>query len=330
MNLLIALIASRIPIPRVVVGQFISCMNSAYKLVRNKYLWTSDEIAVLSASLLLSKPRDCYPKGSVSPRDFTIYFIATSKDLAVLPLAIEHAIKSLVFHRVKSVEIYAPDEDLAFMRRNLKFDNMQIEIKSENTFFSFDRLSLHFNTIFPSRGAWCSQQILKMHAVRNSETGFALVVDADTILLRPRPWIDAEGKTMLTPTLEFHKPYYTTLQALGVPLRTPRLSFVPHHMSYDVKRFREIIKRFGLDSIDRTMSKLAFLNDPDERSPFCIDFELYGQLEYQSRGTDFKLYRWANLSISHNTFLRIKNKRALLKILGFFFNSLSVHNRTQL
>ena len=58
---------------------------------------------------------------------------------------------------------------------------------------------------------WVLAQYLKIWTVATSESEGVLVLDADTLLLSPRIFLDRSGKQILTPSVEFHRTYYAFL-----------------------------------------------------------------------------------------------------------------------
>ena len=278
-------------------------------------------------SIRLSKPRDAEIPPTAEFREFTIIFVATSKDLAILPYAIRFALNSLRSFNVKKVQVYVPDQDIELVKNSTNSALPFVEICSENFFFPFIQLTSYFESTYPERGAWCSQQFLKLQAVANCETNYALIVDADTLLLRERPWVNEEGETLLNPSLEYHHPYYSALRDIGLELRDPHLSFVPHHMVYHVETLRKLLIKHQIQNIDELKLTMKKLKTTDKRSPFCVDYEIYGQEEYSSRGSSVKLMRWANFWIKPKTFHTLQKWPMVIEWLSFFFNSISIHKR---
>jgi len=326
-NLIVALLSSRIPIPIFLIDTVFRFLNKSSFLLNGRALWNRTEYNALIAAIGLTKLGDHQIISAPNPHSFTLIFVATSKDISVLPTSLTCAVDALRNHSLHEIVIYVPDRDIEALSSSLKSISEKVQVKSENSFFPFSEISTHFNSIFEGRGNWCVQQILKVHAVMNCKTEYAMVVDADTLLLRERPWVDVHGRTLLNPSLEYHVPYYDVLQKIGVQLRKPALSFVPHHMVYDVFLFNRYLQEFRIQTIEDLKSKFDFLNSSFGFSPFCIDYELYGQREYQQRGETLILTRWANISISSTLFRVLQKFPIVRNLLKVFFNSISIHNR---
>jgi hypothetical protein len=327
-NFLVALISSRLPVPKFMLKFLLRSVNAIFKMFKGRNLWSPQEFYALYSALALTNSTDRKIDCSTQNDEFTILFVATSKDFVLLPEAIKNAINSMEDFDIKEVKVYVPDSDIGLARALIPevFSSL-IEVRSENHFFNFKLLSDYFSKTFPGRGNWCCQQILKLYSVLNCQTKFALVVDADTMLLRKRPWVNADGNTILMPSLEYHLPYYLFLRLLGLEIRTPLLSFVPHHMAYRVATLKDILTKFSLSNLDDYKSNLTSYANPEKISPFCIDYELYGQSEYGTRGAKTNLVRWANLGINIRFFLLLQKYPSLWRMTRYFFNSISVHLR---
>jgi hypothetical protein len=168
--------------------------------------------------------------------------------------------------------------------------------------------------------------LLKVEFIRNSSSSYCLIVDADTILLNPRPWIDESLRIGLTPTDELVLDYHQFLISIGVISEPPIVSFVPHHMFYDVESFKCLMGGIGFHdpiSILETMDKHI---DKSSASPLSIDYELYGQWMLAKKPDEINLIKWSNLGISRSRAERILNSNVLIRFLGIFYNSISFHD----
>jgi hypothetical protein len=330
LNVPVALLASRLPIPLRVSTGTLYFLNHAHRVIRGTKLWSSREFNSIRNSLVATLPTDRLLTPTSEVCSFTIIFVASSKDFHVLPFSISYAVKSLRKHLVKEVLIYVPEKDITFAQGLFsdEYHGVKVNVQSENSIFQFEETSAYFSKIFPGRGPWCSQQVLKLLAVKKVETEYALVVDADTILLNQRPWVRDDGNSLLIPSLEYHAQYYYVLRKIGLRLREPSVSFVSHHMAYRVSNVRSLLSELSIASVEDIISRLDFLDESMGPSPFCIDFELYGQSEYLTQRKHQDLGRWANISLSYKWFNTIMKRQFLVRILKLLFNSVSVHARS--
>ena len=109
----------------------------------------------------------------------------------------------------------------------------------------------------------------------------------------------------------------------------PDFSFVPHHMFYVVEEFKKMHLAIGNFSPTQFAQKIKEVSSPNTQSPFCIDYEMYGQYLYANYREKVALGRWANIQISRYWFSKFSKFRIwkLVKlILGLLFNSVSIHS----
>ncbi len=96
---------------------------------------------------------------------------------------------------------------------------------------------------FPRAAGWYFQQLLKYAwSFQNTGNGYFLIWDADTILLRPLSFFDAEGRVIMTQATEYHAPYFATFEKLfGFPAPY-EFSFISQHQMIDKSRLQEMLK----------------------------------------------------------------------------------------
>jgi hypothetical protein len=179
---------------------------------------------------------------------------------------------------------------------------------------------------FGSRANWIYQQLLKVEFISRSVNHYCLIVDADTILLKPRLWLDQDWKIGLTPTDEENPDYHQFLMVMEVISHSPTTSFVPHHMFYDVESFRLLMSTIGFHDpksvvalIDKNMNKLS-------ASPVSIDYELYGQWMLTQNPNKVNLIKWSNIGVPKSKAAMILKRRIFLSFIGIFYNSISFHD----
>jgi hypothetical protein len=131
------------------------------------------------------------------------------------------------------------------------------------------------------------------------------------------------------PTLEYTSEYYEVLIKLGAISEFPDFSFVPHHMFYVVEEFKKMHAAIGDFSPTQFAEKIKEVSSPHTESPFCIDYELYGQYLYANSREKVALGRWANIGISRywfSTFSKFRVWKLVELILALLFNSISLHS----
>jgi hypothetical protein len=132
--------------------------------------------------------------------------------------------------------------------------------------------------LFGDRAGWMVQQLIKLSAPEIASSTHAFVIDADTILLRPRTFCDGK-RALLLASCEFNVPYYNSLVSLlPNPGRLPKVSFVAHHMWFEMRVLRQLrldIENHTAYSWKEAILRLACRMHPDR--PMFSEYELYGQ-----------------------------------------------------
>jgi len=94
------------------------------------------------------------------------------------------------------------------------------------------------------RWPWYFQQILKLGAADIVETDYYLIVDADTVFLKPVSFFNGKGKPFYAPASEYHRTYFETFrQILGFHAQR-EYSFTVHHMVYNRHLVKEMREKF--------------------------------------------------------------------------------------
>jgi len=241
--------------------------------------------------------------GDIYP-EIEVLFVTTKKDFEILPYAIMAAQKSVSHHSGSSTSLVVPDSEFQDARLLVASLPGDIRVLPESEFFSLDQMR-KIREHFRSRSGWVIQQLLKVEFVTKSKKMGVLVVDSDTILLESRVWLDSQGRQLLTPTWEWHKPYYEFLEQAGFEKGSLTQSFVPHHMLMQPIYMREARKFVGWEDFETLIDYLVSRGRNDIQSPFCIEFELYAQFLLQKHPNKVEISKWANIGIS-----RTKNELA--------------------
>jgi len=264
-------------------------------------------------------------KSGLHERSIELVVVSTSKDFDILPDSVNYARKALVPYKIDGTRVIVPIRDISPLRHlETKFDS-PIQIIDETTLISRSQFQ-KLTDAFGERDTWVLQQLLKVQAVLKSTSDAVLILDSDTVLLRPRPWFSNSGKQILMPTMEYNPPYYQFLKKLNISESVPEFSFISHHMLMQPKILIHILESHGLLDIDALITYICKNADTDVHSPICIEYELYGQYLYRNNPGGCFLERWSNISIArrHSRFI-LKSPIARLA-LRTFYNSVSFHS----
>lgn len=152
------------------------------------------------------------------------------------------------------------------------------------------------------RNGWYYQQLLKLYApevVENLTTKY-LVVDADTVFLRPVEFFDEVGRTLFAPASEFHMPYFEHMARLHPTFRREfrHVSGVAHHMLFDQEILGELFRMV------ETQHEIPFWNaflccvDPaQDLQSGASEYEIYFNFmfsRYREKAA-LRPLRWANV-----------------------------------
>ena len=251
--------------------------------------------------------------------------VSTLKDFDILPDSINYALRALRPYIISGVRVIVPSRDVAACQKLMMDCECQVEIVDESDLISqqhFKRLT----EVFGNRNTWVLQQLLKVQGVLTSKSDAVLILDSDTVLLRPRPWFSSAGHQILMPSMEYNESYYQFLAKLHISELVPQYSFISHHMLMQPKILSNLLNSLNLLETKKFITYICDNANTKVQSPICIEYELYGQHLFETEPKGYFLERWSNISISRrysNTILKSNLAKLTLRI---FYNSVSFHS----
>jgi hypothetical protein len=136
---------------------------------------------------------------------------------------------------------------------------------------------VHNELIDHQRWGWYFQQILKLGIAWREDNSHYLVVDADTVFLRPLRFMSSHGRSFYDVSNEYHPPYFETFERLlgFAPIREH--SFITHHMVFRCDKVRQMCSAFRPDPVwwKNIVDCLAPGLQNKSRSQFS-EYETYG------------------------------------------------------
>ena len=191
---------------------------------------------------------------------------------------------------------------------------------------------VHEDTLLPKparelkcRG-WVLQQFLKFNGAFHVPTDDYLVLDSDTVFLRPQVF-HLHGRSVLRYADQYELLYNPSLELIFGHNRRFPVSFVTHHMLFNKRVIKEI-----LDMIEKRFQKTwwrAFLEEVDKGHLISFsEFELYGNYVMTQPGwrDQFVLEYWNGLDYSSKDMEKLQSiKESAQNRL----NSVSFHFHTQ-
>jgi len=242
---------------------------------------------------------------------------AVAKDLGTLPYAID-GVRKHVAHPIGRIFVVAPPDPkikAVCKRKGCVF-------VPESTVLPLRKRRIAYRSKRWERSGWLYQQLLKLGSSSVVERRHYLVIDADTVLIRPHRFY-AGGKYVFYCRNWSQPEYFVTYRKL-LGSRAPRpRSFVTHYMLFDRKRLaslkRKIERRHGVKWYD------AIIGSINRKKQFGFsEFETYGNYVYSADPGKVVLKRALNRSLASGPSAL---SAARLSKLARRYRSLSFHKR---
>lgn len=252
-----------------------------------------------------------------------VVFVAKSEDLLLLKKVIIAAYNCSV-NKITKICLIVPFSEVTFCQdalKHLEFFDI-INIVSEELIVSTSVIEL-IRKERPDRFGWILQQVLVSEFILNSDSSGVLIVDSDTVLLRPKVWLDKFGRQLLMPTQEMHMPYYEFLRESSSIYPFPQSSYVSHHMLVQPVILREILEVWA-GQLELALKKAFEFSNPEENSPFDLKYEIYAQYLLVKYPELVELNKWANLSLPRKKLEEFLDGHE--KALSKSYNSVSFHH----
>jgi hypothetical protein len=229
-----------------------------------------------------------------------------AKDVAVVSIAVASTTIGIE-NPIQRVVILAPmrdHQDLFPLAR----DGVQLVADEEQ------ELPLAFRAVEellpPNRRGWVKQQVLKLAFVARSQANGVLVLDADTVLLKPRVWLEGR-RQLLVVAHEYHLPYLAhTERCLGPYGIDEGISWVTHHQLMQPRIVREmlkviqersgpVVKADNAETLDVDGALEAWIRLGDfTKSSAISEYHTYGAFLRQFERDNCVVARWSNAVFS--------------------------------
>ncbi len=240
---------------------------------------------------LLAPSFDLEPTSDIS---LHLVYVVAKKDLKMLKESLSNSLNVLGNFEVPKVTVIVQSGSIHDAKEELREFSIPIEVLDEEELisrFARDLLSEKFG----SRYGWALQQFLKLHAVLSNNECATLVVDSDTLLVKPRNWIDSNKVQVLLPTEECHTQYYNFLIQMNLKVNRD-FSFISHHMVYQPLLLRQCILEIGVDSIEELIKVVcSFEFEEASESFFSLDYEMYAQFLINNYPEFCRIEKWGNV-----------------------------------
>ncbi|MFB9327105.1 DUF6492 family protein [Paenibacillus aurantiacus] len=242
---------------------------------------------------------------------------AISKDLKTLPHVVE-AVRRHSRHKIGEVVIVAPREEAimaACRAHGWRFVD-------ENTVLPITKKHIHYRSARWERSGWLFQQLLKLSGDKLVRSEHFLVIDADTVLIRPHRFHSGGRTTFYTRGWSQPEYFRTYRKLMGREASSPR-SLVTHYMLFEKSKLREM-KRV-IEARHGTSWYRAILNSIDRTKQFGFsEYETYGNYVYTRYPNSVRLLPALNRAL-HTRVGRMTARR--YKTLAARYRSVSFHER---
>ena len=257
--------------------------------------------------------------------EIEVIFVSKLEDIQILGLAVNSVVKNSINPISRVVVAVPANQCMSTSEYFFNSDNNKIvEVISENELVPQAAIEL-IKQKSPERFGWILQQILVASFILSTKSENVLIVDSDTLIIRPQVWIDKFKRQILMPTFELHLPYYKFFQHFSTKYPTPKMSFVSHHMLVQTPIFREVYQIFGGDVYKALEQAFAFA-DLSDNSPFDLKYEIYAQYLVNNYKNQVSFVKWANLSCSRRQLATLIEGKSTADGYARLYNSLSLHH----
>lgn len=252
----------------------------------------------------------------ISKMPIDIVILAIEKDLETLPYVIE-GVRRNINHPVSNIYIVSP-----LLNKIQKLCSASgCVFVDEKLVLDLDPDSLNKIIQLEDRSKWYYQQFLKWSGDKFSSETHYLVVDADTVFIRPQSF-EKNGKVIFNFSDEYHQPYFDHYKRiLGETVKCP-VSFTSHQMLFENAKLKELKKK--IEDINCCIWYEAILKNLDINVVSgSSDYDTYGQYVFSHYRSSIMLEYWFNKSLKRKY---LQNLDQLEHLYRDKYKSISFHS----
>ncbi|MDT3701162.1 MAG: DUF6492 family protein [Thermincola sp.] len=248
------------------------------------------------------------------------------KDLDVFPYTVD-SIRKQVRHPIGEIFVVAPESKKI---RELSGAKGCIYV-NENSVLPISKADINYSpvrrNISVDRSGWLFQQFLKLGGDTLGDSDGFMVIDADTVLIRPHIF-EQNGKMALFCRSLYYRPYFTTYQRLlgeNAPGPLQAKFFVSHYMYFNKKRLAELKKVIEMRHDTEWYTAIIKCMSKKQWDSFS-EFETYGNFMLKNHPAEIILKPRRNLSCKRTSIKNIAKMNMNQLAQKYGFRSVSFHS----
>jgi len=291
----------------------------------NKLVPNEDKFSNMDRYLFATRQLNNPLETEASLPKIEVLLMAKAEDLDVLMLAVE-GVWYQSQNKIHEFVIVVPSRDVESIKGIFSSKLFPAVIIDEDQLISSGTRKL-IRVNRPDRYGWILQQVIAAQWLINTEAEFTLLLDTDTILVRPKVWVADSKVQILMPTFEYNPEYYKFFKSKSKRYDQKKWSFVSHHLLVQTKIFKEIFEEYWQSNLEVALTEAFNFSSPTEFSPFDLKFEIYSHFLLSKYPRLVKFCKWANFSEPRSA----ANGQSYQEIQANYsrqYNSVSFHHYT--
>jgi len=246
-----------------------------------------------------------------------VFIPAVEKDLMTLPHTID-SVRTHVKHPIGDIYVVAPQSKRIMAlcaRKRCKFVD-------ERAVLPFAKDAVAYRSKRWNRSGWLYQQLLKLNGDAVCKRPYFLIIDADTVLIRPHRFLIGPKAVFYCRNWSQPEYFRTYARLMGKKALRPK-SFVTHYMLIESAKLSSLKK--GIEKKFGTRWYWAILKAVNKSRDYGFsEFETYGNFVYEGDPGRYLLRQARNraLRTSYSAL-----SEPMIRKLAASYRSLSFHRR---
>ncbi|AKB45107.1 DUF6492 family protein [Methanosarcina vacuolata] len=216
---------------------------------------------------------------------------ATEKDLATLPCTIK-SVRLYIKHPITTIYVIAPDSE----KIKSVCSKEKCRYLNEDAILPITKKDIDYKVKDIDRSGWLFQQLLKLSGDKICTQEYFLVIDADTVLLKPHTFL-IKNKTLFMYSDEYHLPYFKMYKKIVGVEANSCVSFVSHQMLFHKPKLYALKKKIEENTQSSWYSAIINNIDKNETSGFS-EYETYGNFVLSNYPQNIKREYFFNISLN--------------------------------